>query len=89
MTWCIPLSKGRQVTIIRAYAPTLVASEQDKDKFYSSLGVCLQEIHRTDRVLLLGDFNDRIGHDVLGKHGVLRVNNNGLRFLTLCSYHLL
>lgn len=95
MTWRIPLSKGRYLTIISAYAPTLVAREEDKDHFYHSLNTCLQSIQPTDKVLLLGDFNARVGcdhniwPDILGKHGVGKMNNNGLRLLTFCSEHQL
>lgn len=53
MTWHITLSKERYITIISAYIPTLVASEQEKDNFYISLDICLQEIQHNDKVLLL------------------------------------
>ncbi|XP_076041882.1 uncharacterized protein LOC143025761 [Oratosquilla oratoria] len=66
-----------------------------KEEFYNSLNECLQAIHRTDRVLLMGDFNARVGRDhdiwpgVLGKHGVGKANDNEYRLLTLSSEHQL
>ncbi|XP_076046881.1 uncharacterized protein LOC143028528 [Oratosquilla oratoria] len=57
MSWRVPLSKGKHITIISAYASTLAAVDCVKEQFYNSLNECLQAIHRTDRVLLMGDFN--------------------------------
>ena len=62
MTWRIPLVKGRFLTLISSYAPTLDADETTKDSFYSALDSVLQNISKTDKVVLLGDFNARVGN---------------------------
>ena len=93
MTLRVPLVKGEFMTIISAYAPTLAADEDIKDEFYSSLDQCLNETNKNDKIILLGDFNARVGkrsdiwRGVLGRHGVGNMNANGLRLLSLCSEH--
>ena len=91
MTVRIPLERSNHMTIISAYAPTLAATEETKDEFYASLAAVLQTVERGDRLVLMGDFNARVGSDymiwegVLGRHGTGKMNSNGLRFLSLCS----
>lgn len=93
MTWRIPLSKGQHATLISAYAPTLDADNGTKETFYDLLDELLRRAPRTDKILLLGDFNARVGTDyntwkgVLGRHGTGKCNNNGVRLLTLCAQH--
>lgn len=57
----IPLVRNEHVHIITAYAPTLVSDEDKKDRFYSELTEILRGIDPRDKVLLLGDFNARVG----------------------------
>ena len=65
------------------YAPTLQAEPAEKDKFYSELRSLLQSVPTDDKVIILGDFNARVGKDadswkgVLGSHGVENCNDNG------------
>ena len=79
------------VTLITAYAPTLIASAESKDKFYCELDNLLQTIPKEDHIYLLGDFNARVGNNYeawpkcLGKHGIGKMNENGQRLLELCS----
>ncbi|XP_077091366.1 uncharacterized protein LOC143742394 [Siphateles boraxobius] len=95
MTWRIPLAKVRYATLLSAYAPTLDAEESIKDVFYESLDAALLKVPHTDKLVLMGDFNARVGSNnmlwsgVIGKHGLGNINRNGLRLLSLCSEHKL
>ena len=91
MTVRVPLEKSNYLTLISAYAPTLVATEEAKDEFYSLLETTLQTVNPRDKLVMMGDFNARVGKDhevwqgVIGKHGTGNMNPNGLRLLTLCQ----
>lgn len=93
MQWRIPLTNSRYLSIINAYAPTLPSDENIKDQFYAYLHSTLQAVPREDKLILLGDFNARVGSDhhlwekTLGRHGIGSCNANGLRLLSLCSTH--
>ncbi len=93
MTLRIPLAKKRHATLLSAYAPTLPSENEAKECFYQALDEALFRIPKSDKILLLGDFNARVGQNnriwsgVLGRHGIGGVNENGMRLLTLCSEH--
>ena len=79
------------VTLISVYAPTLLASSDTKDEFYENLCATLLNVPSKDQVILLGDFNARVGRDheawptCLGKFNVGKVNENGQRLLEFCT----
>ena len=91
----IPLSHSRYVTVISAYAPTLTSSDEVKELFYKHLDQIIRSTPQSDKLVLLGDFNARVGKDtnnwggVLGRHGVGKVNDNGLLLLSKCAEHSL
>ena len=91
MTLRIPVGKSQSATLISAYAPTMTNPDEAKDKFYSDLESVLCSVPAADKLILLGDFNARVGLDtsawpnVLGPHGVGSCNSNGLRLLSLCA----
>lgn len=93
MTFRIPLTNKMCATIISAYAPTLDSADETKDAFYETLDSTLRRVPRADKIILLGDFNARVGSSaniwpkVLGSHGVGKMNANGLRLLSLCAEH--
>ena len=91
MTLRIPLIKGRFMTLISAYAPTLVSEDSAKDRFYDDLHAVLRSVPRSDKLFLLGDFNARVGADyelwadIIGQHCIGNINSNGLCLLNTCS----
>ena len=91
MTMRLPLSKENVATIISVYAPTMTNPDENKEAFYNQLASVLSGIPRTDKLLLIGDFNARIGRDndkwslVMGKHGIGKCNSNGELLLALYS----
>ena len=76
------------------YAPTLQAETGVKEAFYRDLHN-LQNVDSKDELLILGDFNARVGRDfelrrgVLGRHGTGNCNDNGRLLLEFCSEHQL
>ena len=91
MTMRIPLASKTHLTLISSYAPTMAYSDEQKEQFYQSLSSVIHSVPKHDKLLLLGDFNARVGRDhrawpgVLGPHGVGNMNANGLLLLTLCN----
>ena len=93
MTLRLPLSGKRHATIVSAYAPTMTNPDEVKDKFYDDLDSVISAAPRTDKLIILGDFNARVGTDhqtwegVIGPEGVGKCNSNGLLFLRKCAEH--
>ncbi|XP_055895347.1 craniofacial development protein 2-like [Biomphalaria glabrata] len=85
----LPLDGSRYVTIISAYASTLPAEPETKERFYNDLRRVLCKVNTTDKLIIMGDCNARVGNDysawpgVLGRHG--NCNDNGRLLLELCS----
>ena len=63
MTLRLPLSGNKHATIVSAYAPTMTNPDEVKDKFYDDLDNVISATPRTDKLILLGDFNARVGTD--------------------------
>jgi len=84
-------TRAGYITVVSAYAPTLLASDEDKDEFYQQLSDLLTSIPAGHGIALLGVFITRIGADanswtsVIGRFGVGKINENGQRLLELCS----
>ena len=91
MTMLLPLAKNRFATFVSVYSPTLDSSNDVKYRFYDTLYFTLRRISQENKIILLGDFNARVGryqsiwHGVIGHHGVGNMNSSGLRLLSPCS----
>ncbi|KAK2718150.1 hypothetical protein QYM36_005456 [Artemia franciscana] len=48
------------ISIITVYAPTRVATDADKDSFYSNLEITMQKCPKRDFLILAGDWNSRV-----------------------------
>ena len=93
MTLQPPLSDKKQSTVISAYTPTMTSPKEVKEKFYDDLNTLNKSMPRCDKLILLCDFNARVGTDyktwsnVIGKNGVDKCNSNGLLILQSCAKH--
>jgi len=81
------------ITLVNAYSPTLSSTPDAKDEFYENLASIIRNIPSQEQLVLLGDFNARVGsdHDLwpscLGHFGVGKMNENGQRLLEMCTYY--
>ncbi|BHF79472.1 hypothetical protein SprV_0702259200 [Sparganum proliferum] len=86
---------GKFATIISAYAPPMTSPDAARDKFYEDLHALLATLSKADKLIVLGDFNARVGTDytawrgVLGPHGLRGPNDNGLLLLRTRAEHRL
>ena len=93
MTLQLPLSNKRSVTLVSAYAPTMTNPDDVKDKFYEELDTVISAVPHSEKLVVLGDFNARVGTDyqtwegIIGRHGTGRCNSNGLLLLKTCATH--
>ena len=87
------MSGNKHATIVSAYAPTMTNPDEVKDKFYNILNNIISATPRTDKLILLGDFNARVGTDhqtwegVIGSEFVGKCNSNVLLLLRKCAEH--
>ena len=81
--------------MVNAYAPTNLATDDDKDQFYEQLQAVINKAPKRDLLILLGDMNAKIGSDnsglehVMGIHGMGTMNDNGRRFTDFCAFNSL
>ena len=91
MTLRLPIGKERFLTLINVYAPTMTYPDEDKEAFYRLLSTTIDKVPTADKLIVLGDFNARVGKDfstykgVLGKHSKGNKNSNGDLLLSLCT----
>ena len=97
-----PLNTSRHVTVISAYVPLLTSSDAAKDAFYEELNALVKDAPlplppppsphpASDKLILLRDFNARVGpgcnnwKGVLGPHATGKLNSNGFMLLSFCA----
>ena len=80
-----------KVHVILCYAPTNDSSDEDKDEFYNRMQALLDKSPGKDITILMGDLNAKVGQNnagyeqVMGKHGLGQMNENGERLADLCA----
>lgn len=78
------------INLLCVYAPTLAAPDDIKEHFYTQLDSTIKAFPQNEDLIILGDFNARVGGDndawpsCLGNFGVGKCNGNGQRLLELC-----
>ena len=93
MTLQLPLGQKKSATVISAYAPTMTNPDDIKDKFYEELDALIAKVPQSEKLVVLGDFNARVGTDyktwdgIVGRHGIGKCNSNGLLLLKACATH--
>lgn len=81
------------VTLLCVYSPTLGAAMEIKDRFYDALSAKIENVPANHHLVVLGDFNARIGADhetwpsCIGHFGTGKLNENGQRLLEACTFH--
>ena len=85
---------GGFMSIISVYAPTYRDSVSTKKTFYDSLQDTLDRVPVSDFLLILGDFNARVGKQdldsnlwkrIIGYHGLVERNQAGENLLQFCE----
>ncbi|XP_045466785.1 craniofacial development protein 2-like [Harmonia axyridis] len=75
--------------IISVYAPDITKPSDEKEAFYEDLQKVLDRIPRMEEVILLGDFNARVGNGVIGglknRFNEETINENGERLIQTCA----
>ena len=59
----IHVGHNRYLTMISAYAPTMTYEQITKELFYHSVDSLIARKPAADKLIILGDFNARVGKD--------------------------
>nr|VZI33330.1 unnamed protein product [Spirometra erinaceieuropaei] len=86
---------GKAATIVSVCATLMTNPDATRKKFYEDLHVLLATVPNTDKLVVLGDFNARVGtghaawRGLLDPRGLDGSNDNGLLLLRTCTEHRL
>ncbi len=73
---------------VSAYGPGSERSEQEVDEFWNDLSECVGNFRGSERVVVLGDLNARVGDEVVenvvSRYGVPGRNESGRKLLDMC-----
>ena len=80
------------VSVVQVYAPTSAAADADMDNFYSQLQDVLDKLPKKDYLIVMGDFNAKIGKgiqleeesNVIGNYGLGERNERGNLLVEFC-----
>ena len=92
----LKMKGGRHVqhlVIVSVYAPTFRAPIVEKEGFYEDLQRVLDQVSERDVLVVMGDWNARVGSSVgrgqwdgvIGRHGLGKMNEAGLFLLSFCA----
>ena len=93
MVMQLQLTNKQKATLISAYAPSMTDPEEVKDQFYEQLDALIAAVPKSEKLIILGDFNARVGtyhhtwSGVIGQQGTGKCNSNGLLLLQTCTAH--
>jgi exonuclease III len=82
--------QGYNLSVIQVYAPTAESKEEDIEEFYVQLQEQIDDIDRNDVLLLMGDWNSKVGKnhttwsEAIGRYGYGDANERGERLLEFC-----
>ena len=63
MSLRLPIQDNTFATVITVYTPSLQAGTRVKEAFYCELHNSLKQVDFKDKLLILGEFNARVGRD--------------------------
>ena len=63
MTLRLSLASKTHLTLISVYAPTMTHPDEEREAFYCCLREAIHTVPSKDKLLLLGDFNARVGRN--------------------------
>ena len=69
MTMRIHLANSRHMTVMSVYAPAVTHSDDAKEEFYEILSRTVSSIPPGDKIMILGDFNARVGQSTIAWGG--------------------
>ena len=93
MVMQLQLTNKQNATLISAYATTMTNPEEVKDQSYEQLDTLIAVAPKSEKLIILGDFNARVGTDhhtwsgVTGQQGTFKCNSNDLLLLHTCTAH--
>ena len=84
-------AKPFDITMIQTYAPTTTHSEEEVEAYYEENAMMLKEVKSTDVLVVMGDFNAKIGkgtyQHIVGNFGLGKRNTRGDRLVQFCLEH--
>ena len=82
------------ISLVQVYAPTSTASDDEMEQFYQQLQVTMEAIPKKDVLLVIGDWNAKVGTDAYstwkgttGKFGLGTTNERGFMLLEFAKFN--
>jgi exonuclease III len=86
---CKLRAKPFNIVVLQVYAPTSDYSDEEIEDFYEEINKTLKETKSSDMVLIMGDFNAKVGDLVMsksiGKYGLGKTNDRGETLIQFCE----